>query len=545
MGKRVSQCKAHVQGRLVKTINKLQTTKMIADKSNNSVGGIIFSHLFYARDFGVRMASHILLLIILSTVFANISFASTRSEMFRTQAVLDLYDAKHELALQKLNLAVEDDPEDFTSVYYRGIVYSRMGNFEKAIEDIGNAMKNGAGFEGLHFELGYAYYLQKDLNQSRSALEKAELTYPDHAPAKYYLGLVYYQQQEFLKGIPLLEKAADLDPTFGASSAYLVGDSYVKTRQLKKAKVVLAKALEDYPDSVYYNSTKTLLESINKEDSGKKPFSLELQLGYAYDDNVGLFPDDQILAPGEKTSDDRFFISADARYKLVNSNGRLVRIGYKLGQSRHSDLSAYDVLSHVLSMDMREKRQSYTWGLRYEYSQADLDGNDFQEAQTLMPNLMLNHGSTNLSLITFQMRDVDYLLPGLGGRSNYKYELLYRYYWLQGANARDKYYVGGRLAQEDAADDEFNSQSWLVEAGTEQKLSVGEFSTYILHSVKDYSDSLSSREDEHTEIVAKYELPFAQNFDVIASALYADNPSTESVYEYDRFVTTLTLRWSL
>ena len=93
-------------------------------------------------------------------VFANLcclvvpAYASTTSEMHRTKAISALGDGQLELARNELERAVLADEGDLHARFYRGIVYSRMGDYEKAKTYYLSAVRQDKRFETKYAYLG-------------------------------------------------------------------------------------------------------------------------------------------------------------------------------------------------------------------------------------------------------------------------------------------------------------------------------------------------------------------------------------------------------
>lgn len=471
--------------------------------------------------------------------------ASTKSEMFRTQAVLSLYEGKHGQALEYLVKAINDDPNDFNAIYYRGIVLSRMGHYDEAIKDIEFATKNSDDLEGLYFELGYAHYLDKNLVGAQMSLEQAQRRYPDHAPAKYYLGLTYYLQGSYYKCIQPLARAAELDREFGASAAYLMGDAYIKTKRFKKAETVLSSALENYPDSVYNSSISDLLSGLDTKIKQARPYAVDVVAGFAYDDNVGLFPDDQPLPDNKSASDSRTTLNLNAAYKLFSANNKMVQLGMQLFDSRHASLSEYDLSRRSIAMDMRDKGKQLTWGLRYEFSKSYLDSLSFQESRSFIPNAIWVHNPSLFSLGMLIVRDTDYLLSGQETRSSFNYQFLYRAHIIAGGQYQERYFTGIRLESNNAIDDDFDHQAYTLEAGYERKAGKGSMLGSVSYGARDYTASVSSRKSQNATLNVKYKYPLYKSLLAEGGLTYINNPSDDKAFDYTRSVVSLLVRWSL
>ena len=471
--------------------------------------------------------------------------ASTTSEMLRTQAILEMYEGKHDSALAKLEKAIEADKADYTAIYYRGIVRSRMGKYKEAIDDIKVATKSKIDFEGLHFELGFAHYLTKNFGDAQASLEKAHQLYPEHAPAKYYLGLTYYMQGRFQDCVAPLSAAAELDNEFGASSAYLIGDAYIKLKRYMLAKNVLTTALNDYPDSLYSSPTRDLLETISYKKEESKSYAASIKMGFARDSNVGLFPDGQILPGNKHVSDSRSTIDVNAAYKVFSQHNKTVKMGLQLFKNNHANLTEYDLSKYSGAMELLDRGKRLAWGLRYEISKTDLNVQKYQESKNYIPHLLFTHDRSLLSHVSFILRDTDYFLTGQELRSSNYYELMYRAYFLQNNSNKEKYYTGIKYQLNNAIDDEFDYRAYIAEGGYSTKTGEGVLDARAKYGVRDYFETAPMRTSQNATLSLKYSQLITKPMFVDVGVSYINNSSNDRAFDYTRTVMTMLLRWTL
>ena len=490
-------------------------------------------------------AGFLSLLFCCSVLVCNCAFASSASEMLRTKGVLLLLDGDHNQALRKFNLALRLDGKDALALYYRGVTHSRLGDFKQAVNDMQQAAESGIYFGQLDFELGYAYLFDGRLDAALDTLYEAQSRSPNHAPAKYYLGLVYYQKQEYTKAIQLLLWARDLDADFGASVAYLVADAHYKNADTEKARSVLLAGLKDYPESVYRKPMEDLLRKITSASDAGKGYELAVVLGAALDSNVGLLPDEDLLANAE-LSDTRVHLDVDASTNVYAAYGMALRAGLRLFQNTHSELSEYDFQKTAVYVDLQDNRQGWAWGGHMAFGQAKLASSKLYDSVVLMPYMFLHHNPVSYSLLSFQLRDVDYVLAGEEGRSSYYYEGLYRYYWLPNVNAGTRFSIQGQVYLDDTADTELKYNGLGI--GFALEYGIDELSS--LNAVlgvknREYPDSVISRTVDRLELNAQYEYGLMDNLFLQVFFGYTDSSSNNLLYDYERWVLGSQIRWEM
>ena len=493
-------------------------------KNNN----FVLRHAFLA---GVLMAS------------VGSAWGSTASEMYRTKAISSLADGQLDVALQQLDQAVKADSGDNIAHYYRGIVLSRMERYPEAVPELEMAQSNGVGFKLIDFELGYAYYRNKQLPEAEAALTRAWRKDPAHAPTNYYLGMVHYQQQHYEACLEPLDTAAINDKKFAASAAYMRGEALHQLKRDDEAVEVLDAAITAYPNSIYTEHSKRLLGQLQR-NMAKKPWSLGITTGLSVDSNVGLIADDRILPPSiPQQSDGRFQVGVDAKYKLVERETGQFAIGYRFFNSFHETLSQYNLRNNSVSADLSGITGTTRYGIGYQYMKSDLDKQDYRVSNMLSPNVMFMHNEHRASLLTLMWRMDDYKQQVDNGRDGNAYEGGYRHYWLKGD--KQYTYVGLDLLRTDADDKNYSNNGYGANAGIEFPLDRLSIKLGLQYSKIDYYDSVTDRNDDQWRAGLNLTMPMGRDVALLIGVNATDNRSTDKNYEYTRNVLDMNVRWQL
>ena len=119
-------------------------------------------------------------------------------------------------ALAQFNKAISKKPHDGFYYFNRGLVYARLMNFTKAIDDFSQGLKyiksGDTNFKAL-FHRGNCYRQIKDYTSSIKDLTRACQSVKDDAPAQNNLGLSYFQNQQYDLALQRFKKAIELDPS--------------------------------------------------------------------------------------------------------------------------------------------------------------------------------------------------------------------------------------------------------------------------------------------------------------------------------------------
>lgn len=97
-------------------------------------------------------------------------------------------------------------------------------------------------------EIGYNFYLKRDLNEAIKWLEKARQIRDEQGILSWKLGLVYYQKKDFSKALEFFEEAIARGYSYTNIHAYVqLASAYGEVGQFQKAVFFYLKAIEKDP----------------------------------------------------------------------------------------------------------------------------------------------------------------------------------------------------------------------------------------------------------------------------------------------------------
>lgn len=102
---------------------------------------------------------------------------------------------------------------------------------------------------GVEARLGKILYEKRDYGPAVSHLQRALREDPNDAESTQLLGLSYYLEGQTQQAIPYLEKVQTWLPRPDVTGSYILGLSYLQTRQFEKARLAFAKMFSLAPDS--------------------------------------------------------------------------------------------------------------------------------------------------------------------------------------------------------------------------------------------------------------------------------------------------------
>jgi len=135
-----------------------------------------------------------------------------------------------------------------------GVAYKERGDFDKALEAYGIALKLNSKDAYIYNNIGLLYSSKKDFQKAFKFYTRAIEIDPNYAQGFYNLGNIYMYNQDYGKAISAYEKAIKNNPFFAGAYCNL-GIIHTYTRDNDKALFFLRKAVEinPYDADAYYN----------------------------------------------------------------------------------------------------------------------------------------------------------------------------------------------------------------------------------------------------------------------------------------------------
>lgn len=136
--------------------------------------------------------------------------------------------------------AINTEKSD-TAYWNRGIAFSRIGQYDKAIDDYGAAIALNHNFYGAYLNRGMAYGEMGQSDKALADFNEAIAIYPRYYEAYNNKGMVYGKVASFDKAIAQFNKAIDINPRQPRPycnrglAYYLIGENDRALKDLNKA----------------------------------------------------------------------------------------------------------------------------------------------------------------------------------------------------------------------------------------------------------------------------------------------------------------------
>lgn len=126
---------------------------------------------------------------------------------------------------------------------------SQQGKHDEAIAMLQALAAQTPKPAGLAHELGTAYYKKGDYLKAADSLKQAVAENPDDKEAVQLLGLSYYLAGRPAEAVPYLEKVQAWYPRANVDASYVLGTSYIQTKEYPQARKAFATMFDVPSDS--------------------------------------------------------------------------------------------------------------------------------------------------------------------------------------------------------------------------------------------------------------------------------------------------------
>jgi tetratricopeptide (TPR) repeat protein len=263
-----------------------------------------------------------------------------------------------------------------------GLAHSKKGEYEQAIISYERALEMDPDLEGARLNLGISYFKLQSFDLAVATFQQILARTPDDSSALIFMGLSLQGQEQYEKSIPYFEKAGKFDADFEQLALFNVGKAHFHLGDNKQAAENLNQAIRVDPSDELADGAKVLLKII-ADKKPEKPWSLAFHTGFEYDDNITVSELDQTTG----LDDFSYIFEFAGAYKLQITPKFELEAGYDFYQSLHDDLSAFDIQSHIFSLNGSYELENLDLGLLSMYNRTTLGAADFLEIYSTSPSV--------------------------------------------------------------------------------------------------------------------------------------------------------------
>ena len=462
----------------------------------------------------IKLLAAIALLCILSATPA-FGDTSPQHQDYYAQALKAVKQHDLKQAITLLDMAIAIDPEDQPAHFLRGTLYLQLNQPKQALADL--ELSNRTGREWPH--------LKQKIDLARLQLGKQAFVKGDNQGALVLLQLAI----------------ADIPEEFQPLTAYWLSMALQRNHEYGQAIELLSTTLQRHPDTMLRPVLQRHLDKLNRRQK-PRDWSLKLQLGIAYDETVGLYPDAYFSPLWPNDQDYRGQVDLESSWRMRHDETSSTTVSYRLFLADYFKLTDYNVAQQALTLDHRMKTQNGNWGWNLQYIDADLgiDGGQNNQLVTLY-----QIDSPNIRRMTLKKAAIfhnEYAILPNRPYSGDGLSALYRYYFLnKGRN--DRSYIGTQVRYYEAFEPLYTNAAYSLDLGFERSWWRLDYGFIISLEGRDYINRPDLNHDEHQlhKIYLAYNL--RNNLGVELGIRHVEGDSHYFMSHYGRAIAYLVTRW--
>jgi tetratricopeptide (TPR) repeat protein len=499
-------------------------------------------------------------------LLASRAVASELSERLYSRGLVELHAERWNEALALFDQAAEADPNDAYALYYRGVTRGRLDDREGAIADFRAALELRPDLTPALGELGYLLGSTGRYEEALPLLERAAAADPANSRLALAHGVTLLRLRRLDEARARFERAGR-DPALVDVARYYQGVTAYQTENWEVAEGHFAAVATATPETEVGREAQRYLDRLRA--GAMKPYRLYADMGFQYDSNVCLIPDDDgqgcasFGADGDE-DDGRAVFTLGGLYSPWHSEQGYVALGYEFFQSLHFNLTEFNLQDHRPSLQAAFNAGPVRLGMysRYDYYLRETDS--FLQEGNVIPWLMVPEEGLGRTEVFYRMRLRDFRDDDFDNRDGFNHSTGLAQYFYLGSDER-WVSVGYRFDAENPDSNALQSKRFSYD-GNEVNTSLRwlwpfDVSTFFGYAFRyEYYDGFSAdprlnadndfrRRDKEHRVTVVTEVPINRYLGIdqlVAVALgyfgtFNDSNKNDE-FEYTRHIASFTLR---
>ena len=406
------------------------------------------------------------------------------------------------------------------------------------------------------------FFQTGDYQQALEEFKKISEQYPQDTLPRRYMGMCLILLGRLDEAVGILQEASREEPS-NAALHYFLARAYHEQGASEKAGRELEEVLRLDPEGLYGIAAKDALQQVTRPAPvipAVKPWDVTGTIGYEYDSNVRLAPNDTSLRRAGDESANRYSFSLGGKYRWLQKGDFTSRLGYRLYRSFHDDsLNEFNYTFQEFSLagEYRAKIQNkiVRLGLREAIPLGFLSGNLF-----VFGNRLTAYLNSRLTKNTFTEVSHSYIhneygpdgvRPSLTSRDGEYFEtgLLQRFYF---SNSRRNIFFRYELGNVAARGNNFDRVGHSIETGFHTPLIKNilfdfswSFGTghYPHYSAEVAPAEPSARLNNDWALLTSLTFPLSDKWSLRTFYRYVNANNRNDIYQYDRHLMGTELRF--
>lgn len=371
----------------------------------------------------------------------------TRGRAYYDFGIFAYEDGDYEDAEKNFKKALSFNPHSPQYNHYLGKTYLKMKGYQEAEKHLDLAWKRQSDLPDLKYDIALMSYKTNNFSRAADLFSEISDDHPSNVMAQYYAGINLFKLERYEKAVKYFENAARMSPNLKANGLYYAGISELKMGHLERA-VERLEYVKDHAESKFLRDyALKWLDAVEKQKKALRPYSLFLNLGFQYDDNVRLEPLNKDLFADESDYVIEGYLSG--KYDLFNRGAFKFGAGYSHFQNRHDDLHQYDLVGSIFHLYGKYLLKPFTFSFNYLPSYYWLDSHGFMFRHQFKPEVLWRVNKKLMTQFSYSYyRNTNFQDQGRDGHTN---ELFLNAFW--SLNGKLGHLFGGLGFENNSASD--------------------------------------------------------------------------------------------
>ena len=336
------------------------------------------------------------------------------ASVYVTRGILAYDEKRYEDALTNLREALRLDPNNVEALYFSGLTNIALKRYDQAVGALEEAQKRDPRDQSIRFQLGALYFGLERYDRAKPLLEEVFAANPRLDSLGYYVGFMRYRQRDYQGALRAFRAGTSTDPNIQQLTRFYSGLALGVLGLPEQATAELDEALKIQPASPLTGPAERLRGAVTAAREGERRFRAEVRLGFFYDDNVVVNPDqgtDPLVGVlrQRKQSSTGELASVRFDYSFFRRGGFDATATFSFFTTYNNDLPDFNIVDYLGGLGTSYRGtiagMPYQAGLQYTYDYLTLGGDEFVQRHTAVPSFVLLPNSWSLEAIQFRYQD--------------------------------------------------------------------------------------------------------------------------------------------
>jgi len=364
------------------------------------------------------LALAVLCSLVLLTYLTTSAWAQEgEASVFVARGSLAYDEKRYEDALTSFRQALQLDPNNVEALYYAGLSNIALKRYDQAVEALEQARKRESRDQAIAFQLGALYFGMEQYDKAQPLLEQVFAANPRLDSLGYYVGFMRYRNKDYQGAVRAFRAGTSSDPNIQQVTRFYSGLALGILGLPEQATAELDEALRLQPASPLTGPAERLRGAVVAAREGERRLKAEVRLGFFYDDNVVVNPEqgrDPLvgLLRNRRQASLGELGSLRLDYTFLRQGGWDATATASIFSTYNNDITKFNIVDYLGGLGTSYRGivsgVPYQAALQYSYDYLTLGGDKFVQRHTVVPSLVVLPNSWNLDALQLRYQDKGY-----------------------------------------------------------------------------------------------------------------------------------------